>query len=825
GAHPDAAAWAELGETLIEDEQRVEALSALDRAAELGAADGATVEVAQQAVVEIGQTLAVLWRESSLPDPDAALKLARIVFHAGRHKQPHVRGVYEELAHALRDLGASEQAATVQREVLDAWPLHPAAPQAALVLIEIELERGDRDAADQARADLIARFGDGSAWAKANGAEAARVVVDDTRIALARSRFVASRAASEHQAGKDDARHAAARVALEDVVARSQAPAQVLEARYLLAHVLAYQEAYVEAAAQLRDVVDALADDDHTRPLALGKLVAAYEEAIGQAIKAGTLTLPKPGDPATAEPLDLPPLVGELRAAYDQVLPTLDRAEDVASVLMSKASIDLSFGRVEDAEASLRQLLADECFTARARAARDQLVPLVKARQGDAAAQAIVDDLEARGCLDSARSVAARDKQLEKQLARAAALGARGDHAGAARLLSREYYQVPAGSALLDDVVAATAIAYEKAGALADAARMWSELDRRDELAASPMWVEMLQHRAQVLDRQLDWPQAATAYLRVASEAAAHRKKGRAAEVDRQIEAATVRAAQLRALDHVWLDRGDELGAITLWLRVARAGGASDQARAAWIEAGDLARRAGKRDVLAAIHAEWRKGHSDRDVAIVLEAFEAKAADAAADHKGAELRFKEAVRLGRDAAGSLGPRAADALAECQFWLADDDARHDTTIRTFRWGKSRDEDQKQLDLLGRRMQALGAAFYEASYASQAWGVAAAVRAADVTLATIEALVSQPPPEWVITELKFDQGAADYAEQMRKILQSEYGNAAYQLNAVLQGPRYPGTERWLHEAQERLALIAPYVPVKGAVRTEAPVEDVR
>ncbi len=822
GAAPRAAAHWELGAALRRAGRLVDAVPHLDDAAALGFADGMTAELGHEATVALGDTLAALWRESSLPDPDAALALARIYFHAGRRRQPHVRAVYVELAAALRALGAFEQASSVQREIVDGWPEHPAAPAAAAGVVDIELERGDRDAADAARARLIARFGPGSAWQARHGA-AGDVIVDDARLALARSRFVTARAAAARGAAADAAVLADAAAALGDVIDASGDPSRALEARYLLGHVLGFQGEHLAAARALREVVAALPVDAHHRDAAVTKMVAAYERAAERAIDAGAVAAPEPALAADTAEVALPEVIAELRAAYDVALAVVERPAERAELLLAAAKVDRGWGRLDAAEAALGQVLADACFTTWAATARDRLVAIVRARRGEAAAQAVIDDVAARGCLDTAKAVAARTRAAEELLTRARALVARGDHAGAAALLAREVAAVPADAPVHVELVVELGQAHERAGALDEALRVWDEALAQPALAASPRRLELLERRAAVLDRQLDAPRAAAAYLDVAA-AAGGAKKGRgkaAGTLSARGEAAVWRAARLRELEHAWLDRGDEPGAVALYLRVARGGG--ERAAAAWLAAAAVARRAGQREALAAIVAEARKARVDRDASIVLEGELAAAADAAGDRKVALARWQAVVTLAGE--HELTPAAADAYAAAVFGLADDAIVTDTTIRGFRWGANRAEDDARLAELTQRFEALSAPLRRLQYGTSRYAVAATVRLTDVSLGLIDAIVAAPPPEWLIAELKLDRGAGEYAEQMRKVLRGNLEWAASELTQALRAAaRVPGGERWLHAAEDRLARIATWIPVAGGVRREAWVEDV-
>jgi hypothetical protein len=521
----------------------------------------------------------------------------------------------------------------------------------------------------------------------------------------------------------------------------------------------------------------------------------------------------------------LPDAVAALRASYDAVLPTIERDDEAAKVLLRAATLDLRYARVDDAERGLRAILADHCFSDSARSAKDTLVALVRARDGGAAGDAISADVATRGCLDTATALAARDKDLEKQRKRASALADKGDHAGAARLYAAAYLQTPSSSSLADDILADTAIAWERAGELARAARLWTELDRRPELARSPLWRDMLLHRAQVLDRQLDWPRAAAAYLAVA--AAASVKQGKKAADPTMAWDATWRAAELLGLDHAWLEHGDDPGAIALFLRVARS--TSAKAGEAWLRAADLARRAGKRELLGSIHTEWHKKHKDRETDLALELALAQASEAAGDRKGAEVHYREVVAHGWDAkdARELGADATDAVATAKFWLIEDGLRSDDALTTFHWGKSQAEDEKIMTKVGDKLGKLAADLNDVGNRAPRWSTATQVRLAELTLAWIEAIVAAPPPDWLIAELKLEKSkdSAGYAVQMRKTLEGEYRQIASGLKRALAGEKAVGMEKWLRIAEQRLAELGEYVKDAGGVRTEVFVEEIR
>jgi len=826
GVEPQLGVMWELAVAYLAAGQRVEAVPVLDELAEHAYADSTQIDLGDQAVTKIGETLAGLWRESSLPTPEAALKLAQIYFHQGRRKQPHVRAIFVALAHALRELGAYEQAASVQREVVTAWGLHPMAPQAAAALIEIELDRGDREAADDVRVSLIERFDAGTKWADANGADRAAVLVDDTRMALARSRYQIATQLAERKADDAATMLGVAQLYLADVVARSLSPAHVLEGQFLLGEIQVLLLDGAAAAASFAAVVDALPADAPLRDAAIGKLVRAREAALDQAIAAKTLVLPAvPTDfGKLGAPAEMPEVVASLHASYDLLLTILDRDDELAESLLSAAALDLRYAHLDVAEVSLRRIVTDHCFTGSARKARDLLVDLVRATDGAAAADEITKDVTARGCLDTAKALAARDKDLEQQLGKARTMIGKGDLLAAARLLDREYQNTPSTSTLVAEVLLEAAEAWIGAGDAAAAARLLDDLDTRPELATSPKLLDLRSTRAALAQRALDWPKAARHYLAAAAAAAATRKK-KHEPAPREI-AMLFSAAEVLAADHVWADHGNEPGAITLYLRVARKA-VVGVANLAWMRAAELAQRAGRREQLTAIHTEWRKGKLDRDHGLVLERMEGQAAEAAGDRKGAETHYREVVTKGW-AADNLGADALDAVVAARFWLGEEALRTDTVFEAFKWGKDQVDDEKRLGVIGDRIRALSETFTECATRSERWRVAAAVRIGDVVLAAIEAFVTTPPPQWLIEMMKqrgADKDTMTHAEGMRLLLENEYRQISSTMSEALAQPRIPGEERWVKLAEQRLAEIGSFVAVQGGARTEVFVEELR
>ncbi len=820
GVDPPLGVWWELASTYLSAGMRVEAIPVLDELAQAAYADSTQVDLADQAVTKAGETLAQLWRESSLPTQDAALKLAQIYFHKGRRKHPHVRGIFVALAQSLRELGAYEQAVSVQREVIASWPLHPMAPQASADLVELELERGDALAAIEARGELVTAYEAGSKWAEINGADAAAVLVDDQRMAAVRGAYAHTMEQLEHHAGDADDLVYRMRVWLGRVIADSASPAYVLEAKFRLGEVQSIDGDGAGAAASFAEVVDALPTDAPLRHAAIAKLVRAREVALDDAVAASRVAMP--GTNSLGEPPPRPQEVIDLRDSYDLLLTILDRSDEIAETLVSAAELDLAYGRTGEAEQALRTVVTDHCFTGSARAARDKLVALVTERDGATAAEEISKDVAARGCLDTAKALAARDKDLEKQLTKARGLVTKGDFAGAARLLDREYAMTPTTSSLADDVLLEAAQAWIGAGDDAAAARLLAELDTRPELAKSPKYVDLVSTRAQLAQRRLDWPAAAAGYLAVADAVAAvHKGKKGAGE-----EAGWVYlAAEMRAADHVWVDRGDEPGAISLYLQAARKAREVGVANAAWMNAAELAQRAGRRDQLTQIHAEWKKAKIDRDHDLVLTRMEAEAAEAAGDRKAAETQYRAVADKGAKEQG-LGADAEDAVVAAKFWLGEEALRSDTVFKTFKWGKNQEEDQKKVAAIEQRMEELSQPFQEISGRSSRWRVAAAVRLADVLLAGFEAYVSAPPPEWLVKIMQdsgVDRDALTKAEGLRMLLQAAYRQVASQLKTALDEPRAGGFEKWVRLGEQRLAEIGPWADMTGGARTEVFVEE--
>lgn len=823
GVDPPLGVWWELSSTYLAAGLRVEAIPVLDELAQHAYADSSQLDLADQAVARAGETLALLWRESSLPTPHAALKLAQIYFHQGRRKHPHVRGIFVALARSLRELGAYEQASSVQREVVTGWPLHKLAPQASAELIEIELERGDPIAADVARAELVAAYEDGSKWAEANGAVSAAVLVDDTLMELARSLYRSAVQQAERDPNDAFTALEQADEVLEKVIRASASPAHVLEGKFLLGEVQSLAGYPGFAAGHFSEVVAALPDDAPLRHAAIGKLVRAREAALEQAIAAGTVSLPG-GAKTLGEPGKRPQEVIDLRDAYTLLLSILDRSDEIAEALVEAAELDLAYGLAEDAERGLRAVVTDHCFTGSARAARDQLVAIVTARDGATAAEEISKDVTARGCLDTAKALAARDKDVEKQLTRARTMVANGDFAAAARLLDREYAMTPSTSQLADDVLLEAAQAHIGAGDDAAAARLLDELDVRPELAQSPKYLELVATRAKLAQRRLDWPAAAAGYLAAADAAGAAQKGNKKTAAD-AVAGYLFAAADMLAADHVWADRGGEPGAITLYLKAARKAREGAVATSAWRKAAELAKRAGRRDQLAAIAAEWRKAKIDRDHGLILQGMLAEAAEAAGDRKAAETAYREIVDKGWKETG-LGADAEEAVIAARFWLAEEALRVDTVFKTFKWGKDQTDDYKRIEATEKRIEELSKPFNEVSDRSARWRVAAAVRLADVLLAGFEAYVTAPPPEWLIQMMRdqgLDRDTMTKAEGIRLLLQQAYREIGTRLKTALAEPRVGGFEKWVRLAEQRLAEIGSFVDITGGARTEVFVEE--
>src|SRR6185503_19256615 len=111
------------------------------------------------------------------------------------------------------------------------------------------------------------------------------------------------------------------------------------------------------------EVVAALPDDAALRRTALDELVHAWESAVDDAVARGELALPalpaRGADLASLAAPEVPESVSSLRAAYDALLPVLERDEDVARTLLRAALLDLRYARLDPAEAGLRAVLAD----------------------------------------------------------------------------------------------------------------------------------------------------------------------------------------------------------------------------------------------------------------------------------------------------------------------------------------------------------------------------------------------------------------------------------------------------------------------------------
>jgi hypothetical protein len=119
-----------------------------------------SLKLRDEALLYIAVTLTDPWDGEIDTDPDKAWERATR-FYGGRENEPHVREVWITLGKAFGQLGgpAMDRGIDSYRKALsDPWHLHPDNPVLHQEIVNILERRGDREAANEVRAEIATRY-------------------------------------------------------------------------------------------------------------------------------------------------------------------------------------------------------------------------------------------------------------------------------------------------------------------------------------------------------------------------------------------------------------------------------------------------------------------------------------------------------------------------------------------------------------------------------------------------------------------------------------------------------------------------------------------
>jgi hypothetical protein len=857
-----ATALQELASAYIDSEKLIEAIPVLDdlimhldrlharqtarqtgrlAAGGAGERDPWHAELRAESVARIGHVLALLWRESALPDPDSARKLAEIYYSRGRRHQDHVRDMFDALGEALREYGAFDQAVPVWRHVLDLWPLDARAPMVHDKLVKLLIVKGDSRAADDERRRLVERFGPGTRWLEANGADSgmlarARAVVERNLYELAGSQYrqatigfeTTSRGLSGSYASASlpaDVRalYDDARTSIERFIAEYPDSKHAYEMQYLRARVLYYSRRWLDAARAFAQV-QSQGKGRRYYEEAIQYLMLAYADELGERMRSGALVLPPmPDDAALAArpaPRPVPDIYDDLIAAYDAYERVVTSQLQAAMVALQAAELDLRYLRLAQAEKRFAAIIDEYCHTYLARDAHRQLLALHRARGESDAARALEAAFVSQGCDDSQPARDARRFAVSRQYSRGEELEAAGKHLEAAQVFLDVYRETAPPGELHARALFGAARAFASGGRHDMALDLFTEFDRRAELHPSPLYAEAMWRKARAHDRGFDTEAAVAAYLRVASLGQVRGKQATRAQAQVQSQAAGAfdleraaqdslwRAAELLDEERIYYDRGaGDPGAATLYLRHAAAQGKA-RAADAHLAAARVFHKAGDTAALVRVYRDWRARHgAAAEVAryhVHFHALIATALEGAGDRRGAARHHTELLDAYARAGGKPGTVEAELAGQARFWLAEDAYQSGLRNHRFEWPaerKSGDQVVAAARALVPMVEQARARFAAVEQLGSSSGVAARVRQGDVWLEYANKLIDAPPPRW-LSDLDADQRRSMlelHADQLTRLVEPHLAQARAAWISALDLAR----ERGIDDSWSRLA----------------------
>ncbi len=761
-----------------------------------------------EAITRIAEAMANILPPSVLTQPATTAEWIESFYYPERAVEGHVHDVFARMAEVLaarNDWGVAEW---VCRRTLSQWPTNGSAPADHARLIDV-LTRGDQiEAAEREGTLLATSYRHGSRWQQANANDPA---------ALARQREVAepflARAASRAHVRRE----------LTEAIALYRAyltdyPGGPASMRYQLADALQHHGDLTEAATEyalVRDRADV--DTELRRDAALGA-VAALQAVVDAGIQQGTLIAPDLPDQAAAKDgkaLELARPYADLLAALDAAAPFSGEGAGRAAA-WSAALVLFRHHRFDEAIPRLERIVSDECGTSLAPRAKDALLVIYLARGDSKRVDATTEQFTSRRCGDQAAYLATVAQQRAIRYKKAAQRFQDGDFAGAAI----EWYALAADAA--DDVATRetalynAVIAFDRADMPRNRRNAIDAFLADPRLARSKNYVDVLWLSARGHERELDLEKAVAEYLVVA-------KLDR--DTTRRFDA-LYNAAYMQDLRHLYSDRKDEPGALSLWARFAAAAvKPSDRSIGYWMVALIYEKKQDPKRMATAF-AEWRDRFARLEPRREVESY----------YKEFVLQSRfgnkpEAMRARRAAVAAWAcvpatdqPNVAGMAAECAF--AEAEAYQLAELESFKL-MTADATVEQLKKIRAELDARSGRVMDryvavATYRSVEWTMAAKVRAGDVLITQAEKILAAPIPRVIRVASNANPEILDvYQSRLEEGVQSYFTQAAGHWRDVVQAGKQAGvSNRWTDLARERLST---YVSTAEYPAQHAPIID--
>lgn len=729
------------------------------------------LELRKEAVQYIAVSFTDPWSVSESPDPQRSLERA-LEFYNGRFDEPHVRDVFEQLGDTFEILQAHEQAIASWRLAIEKWPLDPRNPVVHQKIVGSLEALGDKQAADEEAARLVARYGVGSQWYEANrtnreamenferiGERMLRSAAENMhrRAQLARQDYLAS-PTPEGEANYVELYGKAAALYQQFIDQYPTAP-EVYEFTYRLGETKFFARKYREAIGHYTWVRDHRKLSEERFELAARSIVQSYQALIDAEVKAGKLpdpTAPTVEDlramPAPIQPLAIPELYRQQQQALDEYQQLVNDPERAPNMAFESALISYRFLHLDEAIDRFGLVMSRFCSSPLAAQAKDGLLAIYEARGDDAKFEATTQAFIAKECGTAEDIALAKAQSRSKDFRDASELFSNNQYDAAALAFYRYYKTAPEGDPNRPVALYNAAIAYDRSGHPNTAIYLFEEFtsNKEEEFRQSEYYVEALYLTAVSQQNAFDYDASVKTYLEVARIADDRGRKpppgGRTLEQIRLD--ALYNAAVLREIDR---DYGGKTGAISLYRRYLREEpDRRKQDRALWAIARVYTDMGNERKAIDT-YEEWRRKYGNdvgNDDDYVFTFYKSAQLHEKRNSNRAANRARRATIDAWEKIGSpKGTRSAEMAAEYAFYFAEQ--KYKTEFERFkirRVPSSPEQAKKILDRLdaltfATRDEYTAISRFETPY----WGLAALVRVGDTLFYSGQKVLEAPVPK--------------------------------------------------------------------------------
>ncbi|HET6613695.1 MAG TPA: hypothetical protein VFG83_16965, partial [Kofleriaceae bacterium] len=717
------------------------------------------------------------------------------------------------------------------RLAIDKWPLDPRAPVVHQKIVGALEAMGDKQAADEEAARLVARYAVGSPWYEANrtnreamenfdriGERMLRAAAENMhrRAQIARQDYLAS-PTPEGEAAYIELYGKAAGLYQQFITQYPTAP-EVYEFTYRLGETHFFAQQYREAIDHYTWVRDHRELSDERFELAARSIVQSYQALIDAEVQAGRLTKPATPSvedlramPSPIQPLEIPALYVEQQQALDQYQKLVDDPERAPNMAYESALISYRFLHLDDAVDRFGLVMSKFCSSPMAAQAKDGLLAIYEARGDDAKFEATTEAFIKQSCGTAEDIALAKAQSRSKDFRDASELFSKKQYAEAALAFYRYYKTTPEGDPNRPVALYNSAIAYDRSGHPKTAIFLFKEFttNKQPEFRKSEYYVEALYLTATAQQNAFDYDAAVKTFLDVAKIADDKGRKtppgGRSLEEIRLDS--LYNAAVLREVDRSF---GGKTGAIALYRRYL--GEETDRRkkdRALWAIARVYESMGDERRAIST-YGQWRKqygadeGNADDYVYTFYNSAKLEKTVRAAD------RARQATIDAWEKIGSpKGTRAAEMAAEYAFYFAEKKYKgafeHFKIKRIPSNAKEADKILDKLDKLtfDTRDQYTAISRFESPF----WGLAALVRVGDTLFYSGQKVLEAPVPKNIEQlDRKYPEKGVlfQYQDKLRQSLVDPKQNAAKeQWIKVVNAARDAGvSNEWTELALQRL-----------------------